>query len=78
MNIDINASITTATEYLTSRQVTSDESGDLVKRNLNFSPVRETATFCHPIRSSLRIKTNNKTNIAIFSPLKLCISIESS
>ncbi len=70
--IDISASITTMMEYLTSRQVTSGENGDLVKRNMNFSPFRETATFCHPFRINLRIKMNRRTSIAIFSPPKSC------
>jgi hypothetical protein len=68
--MDTNASITTIMEYLTSRQVTSEENGDLVKRKLNLSPPREIATFCHPFSSSLRIKMKSKTSIAIFSPLK--------
>jgi len=75
--IDTIESITTRMEYLTSRQVTSCESGDLVKRNLNFSPFRETATFCHPFKISLRIKMNKRTSIAILSPLKVCISAKS-
>ena len=68
--IDISASITTMMEYLTSRQITSEENGDLVKRNLNLSPFRETATFCQPFRSSLKIRMNKRTSIAIFSPLR--------
>jgi hypothetical protein len=71
-------SITTRIEYLTSRQVTSCENGDLVKRNLNFSPFRETATFCQPFKISLRIKMNKRTSIAILNPSKSCITLEYS
>jgi len=77
MIIDISESITTRMEYLTSRQVTSCENGNLVKRNLNFSPFRETATFCHPFKISLRIKINKRTSIVILSPLKVCIWVKS-
>jgi len=77
ITIDMTESTTTRTEYLTSRQVTSCERGDLVKRNLNFSPFLETATFCHPFKISLRIKMNNRTSMAILKPLKSFMSAKS-
>ena len=66
-------SIMTKTEYLTSRQLTSCVKGDLVKRNLNLLPVRVTATFCHPFKINLKIKTKRRRVMAIFKPLKFSI-----
>jgi hypothetical protein len=63
----------TKIEYLTSRQVTSCENGDLAKRNLNLLPVRAKATFCQPFRISLRIKINKRKMTAIFKPVKFSI-----
>jgi len=65
---DMIESITTRREYLTSRQVTSVEKGDLVKRNLNFSPFRVIATFCHPFKIRRKIKMKKRIRIAILSP----------
>ena len=69
-------SIITKIEYPTSRQLKSSEKGDLVKRNLNLSPVRERATFCHPFEISFRIKIKNRRMMAIFKPGKFSIIIE--
>ena len=66
-------SIITKIEYLTSRQLTSCANGDLVKRNLNFSPVRVTATFCHPFKISFKIKIKSRRRMAIFKPGKFSI-----
>jgi hypothetical protein len=77
INIEINESTTTMIEYLTSRQVTSEDIGNLVRRNLNFSPFRTIATFCQPFNINLRIKTNKRTSIAIFSPLRSSIDLNS-
>jgi len=66
-------SIITKIEYLTSRQLTSCEKGNLVKRNLNLLPVRVKATFCHPFKISFRIKIKSRRMIAIFKPVKSSI-----
>jgi len=71
--IDMIESIITKIEYLMSRQLTSPEKGDLVKRNLNLLPVRERATFCHPFKISFRIKIKSKRMMAIFNPGKFSI-----
>jgi hypothetical protein len=76
--MDIIESTITKIEYLTSRQVASCEKGDLIKRNLNFLPVRAIATFCHPFRISLRSKMNSRKRTAIFNPVKFSIILFSA
>jgi hypothetical protein len=76
--MEIIESTITKIEYLTSRQLTSSAKGDLVKRNLNLSPVRTTATFCQPFRMSFKMKIKSRTRKAIFKPIKSSIMLPNS
>jgi hypothetical protein len=73
--MDMIESTIAKTEYLTSRQVVSCEKGDLVRRNLNLLPVRETATFCHPAKINLKIRMKIKNKRAISRPFVCDIAV---
>jgi len=66
--IEIKESRIANKEYLTSLQVISFFKEKLVKRKLNLLPVLITETFCHPKRSSFKIRMNNKKTRAMISP----------
>jgi len=66
--IEIKESRITNKEYLTYLQDISFFKEKLVKRNLNLLPLLIIETFCHPKRSSFKIRMNNKKTRAIINP----------